>query len=183
MWFSIKGEIYIQNQRITQLEESNVYYKNESDTNYRKTRECDQSMADLAAELNNQQCMNEDSVAKLTEVARELKASEGEKVKLQETKKDQGIEIEELKKKIGSLTTRYIDACYVLMYNFRFPQKASCEWERSFICNDIWRNRKKIPYSGHHYLKVRKYMWKKTMQNQIAQLKFALIPSKLKHIF
>ena len=103
----MSGEIYILNERVTQLEESNVYYKNESDTNYRKVRECDQSMADLAAELKNMQCANEASTSELTDIGLQLKAMEEEKAKIEEANKEQEIEIEELKNKISSLTLRY----------------------------------------------------------------------------
>uniref|UniRef100_A0A7M5XCB0 Uncharacterized protein n=1 Tax=Clytia hemisphaerica TaxID=252671 RepID=A0A7M5XCB0_9CNID len=102
----LQGEIYILNERITQLEESNMYYKNESDINYRKSRENDQALVDLKAELKTLQKKYDNATVELTTANLQVKMLESEKSKIEDIAKKNEVEIEDLKKKIDSLTQR-----------------------------------------------------------------------------
>lgn len=93
-------------ERCTQLEESNAYYKNESDTQYRKSRETEQTAADLQSELQNVHKSKETSLEELNNALVRLKLLEGEKTKLVDGTKEHLMVIEDLKSKIESEKSR-----------------------------------------------------------------------------
>lgn len=105
----MQGEIYMLKERCTQLEEANAYYKNESDTQYRKLRETEQTVVDLQAELQNAHKSNEISLEELNSALLTAKLLEGEKTKLVDGTKEQLMVIEDLKSKIESETSRWVD--------------------------------------------------------------------------
>ena len=103
-----QGEIYILKERIAQLEESNLQYKNDSDINHRKARESDQLMLDLKAELKSLQRTNEDSMIDLKNVTLQIRLLEKEKKTLLEEKNSHDIESTELKKKVDEILKRFV---------------------------------------------------------------------------
>lgn len=101
-----QGEIHILNERITQLENSNIYYKNESESNFNKLRENDhklQSMRQDFASLSNDLQLSKSEALNAIQEAKKLLT---EKTTLKSDLIESESHVEQLRNELDSLKRR-----------------------------------------------------------------------------
>lgn len=112
-----QGEIYILNERIAHLEESNDFYKNETESNINKLRERDYETQSMREDLISMSRDLEIAKNDATSARFELKQLQSEKSNLHDEFIETEREAEELRNKLEGLEARLrLHQCFLTVF-------------------------------------------------------------------